>query len=353
MICIVLGTRPEIIKFSPIIRELLNKKINFFIIHTNQHYDENMDSVFFRELMLPNPKYNLNIGSASHAQQTGTMMQKIEPILIKEQPTYVIVQGDTNSTLAGALTASKLNIKLVHIEAGLRSYDNTMPEEKNRILVDHISDYLFCPTRIQAQILLKEGIAENKVIVSGNTISDAVNCNLELAYKNSEILNTLNLSNNFALLTLHRPSNVDDPTKLSQLLSSIDRISQEYSLEIVFPIHPRTLNIIAKYHITIPTSIKVIEPTKYLDTLILISKSKIVYTDSGGIQEESCILKTPCITLRDNTERPETIEVGASILSNHEYDNLKKASEKLIYSDRDWMNPFGEKVTERIINMLK
>lgn len=345
---IILGTRPEIIKLSPVIRECQNQKIDFFIIHSNQHYSENMDSIFFKELELPQPKYNLEIGSCSHGQMTGRMIEKIEDILIKEKPDYILVQGDTNTVMAGALAASKINIKIGHIEAGLRSYDRTMPEEINRIITDHISDYLFPPTQKQADILIKEGIEKEKILVTGNTIVDAVYQNIELLEKHPELSHYQ--KENYFLLTTHRPSNVDNQENLSELLEAITEVSKKYNYPVYFPIHPRTKKQIENFNIKInENQIKLMDPIGYLEMLALEKNAKLIFTDSGGIQEEACILQTPSLTLRENTERPETIEVGASILVGHNKEKIIYSAEKILSINKNWPNPFGNGESSLII----
>lgn len=346
-ICIVLGTRPEIIKISPIIRECQKQKIDFFIIHSNQHYSENMDAVFFKELELPHPKYNLEIGSCSHGQMTGRMIEKIEEILINENPSWILVQGDTNTVMAGALAASKIGIKIGHIEAGLRSYDRTMPEEINRIVTDHISDALFCPTKKQKNILLKEGIDKSKIFITGNTIVDAVIQNIKLIKKHKDLDHYQKES--YFLLTTHRPSNVDSKENLTELLDSITQVSQKYNYPVYFPIHPRTKKQIEIFKIKLDKSIKLMDPVGYLEMLALEKNAKLIFTDSGGIQEEACILKVPSLTLRENTERPETVEVGASVLVGHKQKLIFSSVDKMINIKRNWKNPFGKGKASKII----
>lgn len=351
---IVLGTRPEIIKLSPIIRYFQNNNLDYFIIHTNQHYSDDMDKIFFNELDLCSPKYNLNVGSGTHGKQTAMMLEKIDEVLLLEIPDYVFVQVDTNSVLAGALAASKLGVKIIHIESGLRSYDRSMPEEINRILVDSISNVLQVPTLNQKKILLSEGIKEESMIVSGNTIVDAVNQNLDIAYSKSKILDQMKIVNNsYFLLTLHRPSNVDSKEDLERIFNAIIEVNLKYKKEIIFPCHPRTLKNINLFNISLPYCIKLITPVGYLDMLSLISNAELVLTDSGGIQEEACILKVPSITLRENTERPETIEVGASILTGNDKHKIINGCDLMLSSNRSWINPFGEgKITEKIMGEI-
>lgn len=340
-ISIILGTRPEIIKLSPIIREFQKQQLDFFIVHTNQHYSENMDAVFFKELELPQPKYNLGVGSGLHGEMTSKMLMGIEKVLIKEKPDWVIVQGDTNTVLAGALAASKLQIKVGHVEAGLRSYDRTMPEEINRILTDHISDALFCPTQKQADIVKGEGINQENIHVTGNTIVDAVFQNLTLIEKYPELNHYKN--ENYFLLTSHRPSNVDQKETLENIIRAVEDISKKHDLFTYFPIHPRTRKQMETFGIKVnPKYIKIMDPVGYLEMLALESNAKLILTDSGGIQEEACILNIPSVTLRENTERPETINVKASMLAGNKIENIQNFSQIMINSKRDWTNPFGD-----------
>jgi UDP-N-acetylglucosamine 2-epimerase (non-hydrolysing) len=353
-IFIILGTRPEIIKMSPVIRECIRKKLNFSILHTNQHYSENLDKVFFKELNLPQPKYNLNVGSGTHAEQTAKILVGIEKILLKEKPDIVLVEGDTNTVLAGALAAAKLHIKVGHIEAGLRSYFREMPEEINRILTDHCSDLLFAPTKKAKDILLNEGILNKDIFVTGNTVVDAVFQNLKLAEKESTILKKLNLSKRgYFLMTAHRAENVDDRDKLRGILKGAEMISKRFSLPVIYPIHPRTRKMLKKFKLTVSKSVNLIEPLGYFDFLKLENHARLMLTDSGGIQEETCIMKVPCVTLRDNTERPETIEVGGNLLSGTDSSRILKCVSKMMDRKRKWKNPFGSgKTAEKIIKII-
>ena len=351
-ICITLGTRPEIIKLSPIIRELDHQGVDFFVVHSGQHYSTNLDSLFFEELNLPNPDYNLQVGSGSHSYQTSNILSKIEPILLEEKPDIMVVQGDTNTVLSGALAASKLNIKVAHVEAGLRSFDRNMPEEINRILTDHISDYLFCPTEESKVNVLKEGISPEKIFVTGNTVVDALYKNEKLSNK-SRILERFQLvKGEYFLCTVHRQENVESSKRLKQIIYSLNKVSLFFSLKIIFPVHPRTKKRINELGID-TSNIEMVEPLGYLDFLCICSNSKLVFTDSGGIQEETCILGVPCITLRDNTERPETIAVGSNILSDASEVSLIKNSQHLLSNDKGWLNPFGDgTASKRIIEII-
>ena len=353
-ISIILGTRPEIIKLSPIIRILENSGEDWHIIHTNQHYSENMDKIFFKELNLPNPKYNLNIGSGTHGEQTGKMLIKIEKVLLNEKPDVVVVQGDTNTVLAGALVASKLKIDIAHVEAGLRSFDRAMPEEINRVLTDHLSSYLFAPTEIAKNNLIREGIDKEKIFVVGNTIVDATLQNLRIAEK-KDFLN--GIDNDYFLLTLHRAENVDNKDRLKDIIDALFEMIEIYKKPIIFPIHPRTKKRLKEFNLferlKSNKNIEIIEPVGYLEFLMLEKNAKLILTDSGGVQEEACILKVPCVTLRDSTERPETVEVGANILVGSDKNKLIKAVEIMLKRDRDWINPYGDgKSGERIVKIL-
>lgn len=340
-IALILGTRPEIIKLSPVIRELEKRQLNFFILHTNQHYSKGMDQQFFVELNLPQPRYNLDVHDLSQGVMVGTMLIGIEPILLKEKPDWVLVEGDTNTVLAGALAASKLGIKVGHVEAGLRSYDRTMPEELNRIVADHLSDLLFCPTDHAGQIAIGEGILPAKVLVTGNTIVDAVHQNLALA-KTSTTPNKY-LGQSYLLLTMHRPSNVDTRKALTQAVQSLEALAQELGLPIIFPAHPRTLSALKRFAVhPDPALIQLVDPVGYLEMLNLLQGAHLIITDSGGIQEEACILHVPCITIRDNTERPETVSVGANLVVGTTAAQVLAGARTMLAKPKNWPNPFGD-----------
>jgi UDP-N-acetylglucosamine 2-epimerase (non-hydrolysing) len=347
-ICFVLGTRPEIIKLYSSIVYCEQKDIEYFVIHTNQHYNSNMDKVFFEELRLALPKYNLGVGSGSHAAMTAKMLIGIEEALLKEKPTIVVVQGDTNSTLAGALVAAKLEIKVAHIEAGLRSYDRSMPEETNRIVVDHISDYLFPPTPKQAEILYSEGVEKGKVHLVGNTVVDAVLQCKNLVKSKPELFAQLEINQhfseentNFFLLTCHRPSNTEEPQNFEAILSGIQQLCFENNCKCIFPIHPRLQ---AKQELLKSFSeIITIEPVGFLQSIGLQLYSQMIFTDSGGIQEESCILQRKAVVLRTNTERPESVQVGGAILLEQiTKDQIVSKFEELDTTQVNWSNPFGD-----------
>jgi len=353
-ISIVLGTRPEIIKMSPIIRECERLGLDYFILHTGQHYSYTMDRVFFEQLGLPDARYNLDVGSGSHAEQTGKMLIGIEKVLLKEEPDVVLVEGDTNTVLAGALAAVKLGVKVGHVEAGLRSYDRRMPEEINRILADHSSDYLFAPTEKSRQILLNEGIAKGKIFVTGNAIVDAVFQNLEISKSRRSILNDLGLNNcDYFLATVHRQENVDNEGSFRGIVEGMGRVRREFGLDLIYPIHPRARKRLKIFGLE-PNGVRLVEPLDYLSFIQLESNAKLVLTDSGGVQEEACILGVPCVTLRDNTERPETIEVGSNILAGVSPEKILECSRLMLSKENSWENPFGDgKAGKRIVKILK
>ncbi len=352
-IAIVVGTRPEIIKMSPIIRECERRKQDYFILHTGQHYSYNMDRVFFEQLELPAAKYNLDVGSGSHAEQTGKILMGIEQVLMKEQPDIVLVEGDTNTVLAGALAATKLHIKVGHVEAGLRSNDRTMPEEINRVLTDHISDFLFAPTEQSKQTLLKEGIEENKIFVTGNTIVDAVYQNLELASKKASVLKQLGLKEKeYFLVTTHRQENVDNKDRFQGILSGLQQLAKEYEMPVVYPIHPRSRKKMEEFGLS-ADNINLIDPQDLFGFLQLEQHAKLVLTDSGGVQEETCILGNPCVTLRDNTERPETLDVGSNVLAGTCPEDIVHSVSIMFNKERDGANPFGGgKTGNKIVDIL-
>ncbi len=339
-IAVIIGTRPEIVKCAPLIRELTTRNLDFFVLHTGQHYSYNLDRVFFENLRLKDPKYNLNIGSGTHAEETGRMLMGIEEILLVEKPNYVLVQGDTNTVLAGALTAAKLQIPIGHVEAGLRSYDRRMPEEINRVVADHLSDSLFAPTSNARENLIREGIAEKKIFVVGNTVVDSLHANLKLAQKRNSLEEIGVTSKAYFLLTLHRQENVDDKARFQTLLGSLEQLSDRYGIPILYPIHPRAQKRLKEFKVR-PTTLKLIDPLDYLDFINIENHAKLILTDSGGIQEEACILQVPCVTLRDSTERPETIAVGANLLSTGDPEDLVHQVETMLSKPRNWKNPFG------------
>jgi UDP-N-acetylglucosamine 2-epimerase (non-hydrolysing) len=352
-IALVLGTRPEIIKFSPIIRECSRVSQDFFILHTGQHYSYSMDRVFFEQLELPEAKHNLDVGSGTHAEQTGKMLIGTEKILLEEKPDIVLVEGDTNTVLAGALAAVKLGVKVGHVEAGLRSYDRQMPEEINRTLADHCSDLLFAPTSKSKQTLLKEGIPESKVFVTGNTIVDAVHQNLRLSKKKDNVQAGLDLEKKaYFLATVHRQENVDNEQRFTAILRGLELVQKQTGLPVIYPVHPRARKQLGTFRMK-ARGVKTVEPLDYLNFLRLESEAKLVLTDSGGVQEEACVLRVPCVTLRYNTERPETIEVGANVLAGTDPNEILRKTELMLNKKNRWQNPFGDgHAAKRIVKTL-
>ena len=365
---IILGTRPEIIKMSPVIRACEDSNSDYFILHTGQHYSYNMDRVFFEQLRLPEAKYNLDVGSGTQGEQTGKMLMGIEKILQKEKPDVVLVEGDTNTVLAGALAATKLHIKVGHVEAGLRSYDRNMPEEVNRVLTDHCSNFLFAPTEKSRQILLGEGIPDDEIFVTGNTIVDAVFQNIKIANDRVNALNDLHLKpEGYFLVTAHRQENVDIKERFEGIIKGLELVTNEFGLPVIYPIHPRARKMMNHFGLK-ANGIEFIEPLDYLSFVQLESKARLVLTDSGGVQEETCILKVPCVTLRDNTERSETLEVGSNILAGTKAESILSKTKEMInrqtfkksltknaaHASLSWENPFGDgKAGKRIVEIVE
>jgi UDP-N-acetylglucosamine 2-epimerase (non-hydrolysing) len=354
MISVVLGTRPEIIKMSPIIRAFSDHGLDYTILHTGQHYSYAMDRIFFEQLNLPMPSHNLDAGSGTQGAQTATILTGIEKIFLRQPPGIVLVQGDTNTVLAGALAASKLHIPVGHVEAGLRSFDRTMPEEINRIIADHIADQLYAPTAISCQNLLNEGIAREKITVTGNTVVDAVLQNIKIAQAKVSPLQNLSLEPfGYFLVTAHRAENVDDPVRLADILTGLRKVSARFGLPVIFPMHPRTHKMVREFSLS-TEGIRVMDPVGYLEFLVLESKAALLLTDSGGIQEEACILNVPCVTLRDNTERPETVDAGANMLAGTQPEKILAAAERMMERNRTWTNPFGKgDAARRILEVCK
>lgn len=344
-IAIVVGTRPEIIKMSPIIRECERLGLDYFILHTGQHYDFNLDGVFFEQLKLPRPRYNLGVGSGTYAEEVSKTLLGVEKILIDEKPSILLVEGDTNACIGAGLAASKCGVPIGHIEAGLRSYFSGMVEEINRVVVDHISQYLFAPTDDAASILWAEGIPESRVFVTGNTIVDAVLQNTSLEKQTVE--------KDYILATVHRRENVDNRDRYASILEGLKRVSKELGLPVIYPIHPGARKMLLRFDLD-ADGIRLCEPVDYQGFLGLEKHAKLVLTDSGGCQEECCILGTPCVTLRDNTERPETVEVGANILAGASADDIVDAAKVMIERKGYWRNPFGDgKAAEKIVEIIR
>lgn len=341
----IVGARPQFIKLAPFSKEI-RKYFKEIIIHTGQHYDKNMSKLLFEDLDIPKPDYNLNIGSGTHAKQTAKMIISIEEILLKEKPNLVVIFGDTNSTLAGTLVASKLHIKTLHIEAGLRSFNKEMPEEINRIISDHTSDFLFAPTKNAIRNLKKEGLI-NKSYLLGDIMVDSLQNNIKIAINKSKIN-----YKDFYLVTLHRPYNVDNPDTLKNIICNLSLLNKQ----IIFPLHPRTKNVIMKNNIYIPDNIKLLKPQSYLNFIKLEYLSDKIITDSGGIQKEAYLLSKPCITLRSETEWIETINSGWNILldsNNKDFINIINNFNPSNKKERIFGNNVTTKMVNKIIKLLK
>lgn len=314
----VVGARPNFMKVAPIVAAMKARPAKFqpLVVHTGQHYDADMSDSFFRDLQLPQPDTDLGVGSGSHAAQTAAVMERFEPVVLREKPDWVIVVGDVNSTIACALVCVKLGVRVAHVEAGLRSRDRTMPEEINRLLTDQIADLLFTPSRDADENLRAEGIPEERIRFVGNVMIDSLHQNLERARQLS-LRTDMGLGGvDYGVLTLHRPSNVDVPETFARILSALETITEK--LPVVFPVHPRTRKTIAALglsgRVDALKNLRVVDPLGYLDFLALYSEARLVLTDSGGIQEETTALGIPCLTLRENTERPITVEMGTNVV---------------------------------------
>lgn len=336
-VIIVVGARPNFVKAAPLMEAMKRREHEFapLVVHTGQHYDQMMSDAFLRDLELPAPDVCLEVGSASQAAQTAAIMQKFEPVVSKEKPDWVVVVGDVNSTLAAALVAVKLGVKVAHVEAGLRSRDRTMPEEINRLLTDQIADLLFTPSADAGDNLRAEGIPDERICLAGNIMIDSLNKYLERAQSLS-VRNDLGLAKtDYAVLTLHRPSNVDDLQTFSGIFEAVEEIGGR--LPIVFPVHPRTRKSIAELGLTERVAgiqgLRLIEPLGYLDFLALYSGAKLVLTDSGGLQEETTVLGIPCLTLRENTERPITVQLGTNVVVGTSPETIIKAAFAILGDD--------------------
>jgi UDP-N-acetylglucosamine 2-epimerase len=381
----IVGARPQFIKAATVsratqgfnkkgsssIRRASKRRIKEILVHTGQHYDYLMDEVFFEELELPKPDYHLGVGSGSHGRQTGMMLERIEGVLQKEKPELVMVYGDTNSTLAGALAAAKLNIPVAHVEAGLRSFNRAMPEEINRLLTDHLSTFLFCPTQQAVRNLLKEGIkdgGEKVVKKAGDVMYDSILYYSELAKKRLTILKDLGLitpnsvraihelplpqTPNYYLATLHRAENTDNPQRLKSILKALNEIGK--NTPVILPLHPRTKKMMNTYHL-LPEAkwIKLIDPVSYLDMLTLEKNAKAILTDSGGVQKEAYWFKVPCFTLREETEWVETVESGWNILVGTETERIVEEVSRKKKGEPPQKQTFGDgRASEKIVQIV-
>jgi UDP-N-acetylglucosamine 2-epimerase len=376
----VVGARPQFIKLAPLVKTISNAggRIEHVIVHTGQHYDYNMSKVFFNELGLPEPDHHLGVGSGEHGVQTGLMLQKIEDVLAKEKPDRVIVYGDTNSTLAGALAGAKLHISVDHVEAGLRSFNREMPEEINRALTDHCSSILFCPTENAVENLRKEGFtniagdgklvegsfkppsfsADDPLVVNvGDIMYDSFLLCLDIAEKRSDIVKKFGLEpKNYCLATVHRAENTDDKDRLKSILEALSEISDE--VRIVFPVHPRTRKAIKELGkaVKVPGTLHLMDPIGYFDMLILEKNAKIIFTDSGGMQKEAYFSKVPCVTLRDETEWVETVASGWNVLAGADKDLIIKRTDGVKSADRSGANQsiYGDgNASGKLLNVVR
>lgn len=370
----IIGARPQFIKAAAVSRAISryndqtsnseHRTLNEVIIHTGQHYDEGMSAIFFRELEIPEPLYNIGIGSGPHGQQTGRMIEAIEKLLMTEKPDWVLVYGDTNSTLAGALAAAKLHIPVAHIEAGLRSFNRRMPEEINRVMTDHLSTLLFCPSQVAVNNLAAEGISSKRtpdsssrtpqILVVGDVMADALQFAANKVDKNSDILNCLGLKpRHYLLATIHRAENTDNPERLGNIMSALSELAKREP--VVLPLHPRTKKILT---VSLPSllasdsMLRIIEPVGYFDVIALARSSRVILTDSGGMQKEAYWLKVPCVTLRDETEWVETVESGWNVLTGADEKKISNIAQNFT-PPVEHPSLYGDgQAAEKIINVL-
>lgn len=374
----IVGARPQIIKaaaISRVVKTIFKDKIQEMIVHTGQHYDENMSQVFFDEMGIPKPDFNLNIGSGTHGSQTAKMIEGIEKLLLEHKPGALVIYGDTNSTLAAAIAASKIHIPVVHVEAGLRSFNKSMPEEINRILADHVSTLLFSPTKTGYTNLLREGFEDTEksgrkkfdkdhpgIFHCGDVMYDNSLYFAELAGKKSTVLQQNNLSSeNFVLVTIHRDSNTDNPERLTAILEALDEISQEQNIEMILPLHPRTLKMLSGemysevyQQLKKNEKIKIVPPASFFDMIVLEKNAKLVITDSGGVQKEAYFFKKPSIILRPETEWKEIVENGAALIADADKQKIKSAyGHFLSKKEMNFPEVFGDgKAAEFICNKM-
>ena len=348
----IIGARPQFIKAAAVSREIAkHSEIKEIIVHTGQHFDANMSEIFFEQMHIPKPDYNLEINSLSHGAMTGRMIEKIEEVLLDEKPDWILIYGDTNSTIAGSLAAKKLHIKVAHVEAGLRSFNRNMPEEINRILTDKISDILFCPTDTAVQNLQNEGIGKNsltQIVKCGDVMQDAAIFYTDLAQKPE-----IEVPEEFILATIHRAENTDDPKRLTSIFNALNKIS--HKLPIILPLHPRTKKIISiSKLITTNSQLIFIDPVGYLEMIYLLQNCSLVMTDSGGLQKEAFFFRKPCVTLRDETEWVELVENGFNEIFGANENKIISGYKKMSKKQNDYkINLYGNgEASEKIINKL-
>ncbi len=355
----VVGTRPQFVKVSPLIRAIAvhnastGRRMEHLLVHTGQHYDENLSAAFFRELEIPEPDFHLGIGSGSHGMQTGRMLEAIERVLLQQELDRVVVYGDTNSTLAGALAAAKLHLPVAHVEAGLRSFNRAMPEETNRVLADHVSDLLFCPTKTSIENLEREGISRGVYLV-GDVMADAVLQYAQIARQHSTAVSHLGLKpKGYILATVHRAENTDDPARLRAIVGALEAIADR-NLPIVLPLHPRTRKAMNALGLA-PRALRLVEPAPYFDMLLLEAEACLVLTDSGGVQKEAFLLGVPCLTLREETEWVETVEAGWNTLVGADGDRIVAEARRVLRKPPlpPTVSPYGDgHAAERIVEVL-
>jgi UDP-GlcNAc3NAcA epimerase len=349
----VIGARPQFVKaavLSRLFRQKYSGEFREILVHTGQHYDENMSDVFFKEMGIPKPDYNLNIGSGSHGRMTGRMLEFIEELILEIKPDYLLVYGDTNSTLAGALAASKLHIPVVHVEAGLRSFNMRMPEEQNRIVADHLATYLLCPTETAVSNLGMEGITEGVVNVGDIMLDASLFYREKLKQSQSLLPKEISNLDDFFLITLHRAENTDNKERLSSIVCALNSLKDQTG---VLPLHPRTKKMLSQWNLSFGDHIKIIDPVGYLDMIRLESSCNFILTDSGGVQKEAYFFEKPCITMRDQTEWVETIEEGCNILVGADKDRIIKAINSFTTTGKNFRPLYGDgNAGERIISLL-
>ena len=352
-IAIVVGTRPEIIKMAPVVRACIARRVPHLLLHTGQHYSFELDGVFFEELDLPRPDRNLEVGSGTQAYQVAAVLEGLAPVLETERPDVVLVEGDTNSVLAAALAANKCGIAVGHVEAGLRSYDRRMPEEINRVLTDHVADWLFAPTPGARDLLLGEGLPPERIHVTGNTIVDELMLQRPRAER-ADLLARFGVTRErYALATVHRAENVDDDARLRAIMAGLDAAGRDLGMPVLAALHPRTSARMAALGLSPGRAVRTLPPLGYLDFLGLQAAAALVLTDSGGLQEEACCLRVPCVTLRDNTERPESVAVGANVLAGASAETIVACARTMAARPRTWPNPFGDGASgRRIVDLL-
>jgi UDP-N-acetylglucosamine 2-epimerase (non-hydrolysing) len=337
-----------------VVRACIARQIRFVLIHTGQHYSFEMDGVFFEELGLPRPHHNLEVGSGAQTYQIAAVIAGLAPVFQEEHPNVVLVEGDTNSVLAAAIAANKMGIRVGHVEAGLRSYDRGMPEEINRVLADHLSDHLFAPTEHARGILRGEGLPDARIHVTGNTVVDELLLQRPRAERPGLLERFGVTAGRYALATVHRAENTDRPERLRGILRGIADASLALGIPVLAALHPRTVARLKSLGLEPDRAIRVLPPLGYLDFLGLHTRAALVLTDSGGLQDEACSLRVPCVTLRDNTERPESVETGANVLAGAEPASIVAAARAMAARARDWPNPFGDGHSgRRIVELLR